>query len=172
VSKRFEERRKQQLEQERLERGRTPQQAKRETPTEASKNRWQTLNQFVDLVAPVIAKNEVLVWLLLFRHSRNGTVETSERRIAAALRLTRTSAGRALRGLTAGGFVWPIYRSTSKGACSKYGLHPNPAACIARNAERNPRNRAHDAPNYIKHKGPPASWRSAGTPGKQNDRLA
>ena len=108
--------------------------------------RWATLNQFVDLVAPVIAKNEVLVWLLLFRHSRNGTVETSERRIASALRLTRTSAGRALRGLTAGGFVWPMYRSSSKGACSKYGLHSNPAACIAKNAERNPRNRAHDAP--------------------------
>ncbi len=108
--------------------------------------RWATLNQFVDLVAPVIAKNEVLVWLLLFRHSRNGTVETSERRIASALRLTRTSAGRALRGLTAAGLVWPIYRSTTKAAASKYGLHANPAACIAKHAERIARNRAHDAP--------------------------
>jgi predicted transcriptional regulator len=147
VSRRFVEHRKQQIEQERLQRGEKVQPAKSgRAKTTASSTRWQTLNQFVDVVAPAITKTEVLVWMLLFRHATNGTVETSERRIATALQLTKTSAGRALRGLTAAGLVWPIYRSTTKAASSKYGVHPNPAVCMASSDRKVASNRAHDAP--------------------------
>jgi hypothetical protein len=28
--------------------------------------------------------------------------------------------------------VWPIWKSSDKSKASKYGIHPNPAACLSR----------------------------------------
>lgn len=114
-------------------------------PARKSPDRWATLNEFVDVIAPAITKTESLVWLLLFRNARHGVVETSERTIASALQIQRTSAGRALRGLVECGLVWSIYKSIAKGVPSKYGLHPNPGQCLDRAWQRSD-NRAHHAP--------------------------
>lgn len=123
----------------------------RSTPkaTRKSADRWATLNEFVDVIAPAITKTEAVVWLLLFRHAKGGVVETSERAVATALQLKKFSAGRAIRGLVAKGLVWPIHRSATKAVGSKYGLHPHPSKCLggilgAINGDG--RNRAHDVP--------------------------
>ena len=114
--------------------------------TRKSPDRWATLNEFVDVIAPAITKTEAVVWLLLFRHAKGGVVETSERRISTALQIQRTSAGRALRALVTCGLVWVIYRSTAKGAPSKYGIHPQPSKCLEKAWQRADGNRSHDAP--------------------------
>ncbi len=104
--------------------------AQKTTPPIAG--RWSTLNEFVDVISPVITKTESLVWVLLFRHARGAVVETSERQIATALQLKKFSAGRALRGLVSAGLIWPIHKSNTKAASSKYGIHPKPSECLAR----------------------------------------
>lgn len=108
-----------------------------------SPDRWATLNEFVDVIAPAITKTESLVWLLLFRHAKGGVAETSQRTIATALQIQRTSAARALAGLVDCGLVWPVYKSSSRGAPSKYGIHPQPAQCLERAWQR-AENRSHD----------------------------
>ena len=154
MSRRFHERRAAQRAEEEAERQRIAAEASGRpvggrSPTKASRksaDRWGTLNEFVDVIAPAITKTEAFVWLLLFRHAKGGVVETSERRIATALQIQRTSAGRALRGLVNCGLVWVIYRSTAKGLPSKYGIHPQPSKCLEKAWGRSDGNRAHDAP--------------------------
>lgn len=93
--------------------------------------RWQTFNQFVDVIAPHLSLAERAVWLVVFRVARNGVCETSERRLAVACRIEKKTAGRALRELVALRLVWPVYLSASKEQASKYGLHPTPADRLA-----------------------------------------
>lgn len=93
--------------------------------------RWQTFNQFVDVIAPHLSLAERAVWLVVFRVARNGMSETSERRLAVACLVNKKTAGRALRELVALRLVWPVYLSTNKERASKYGLHPTPADRLA-----------------------------------------
>jgi hypothetical protein len=94
-------------------------------------DRWQTLNQFVDVIAPHLSGAEVRVWLFMFRHARGGMVELSERAMAKAVGVSKETAGIALRRLVAAGLVWEVFKSGFAGAASKYGLRPNPASKLA-----------------------------------------
>ena len=93
-------------------------------------DRWATLNTFVDVIAPRLTLVERAVWLVMFRYARNGICETSERSIATQARIDKASAGKALRRLVELGLAWPVFKSSTKGASSRYGLHPRPASCL------------------------------------------
>lgn len=93
-------------------------------------DRWATLNSFVDMIAPRLTLAERAVWLVMFRYSRDGVCDTSERAIAMQAAIDKASAGRALRQLVALRLVWPVFKSNCKGASSRYGIHPRPAACL------------------------------------------
>lgn len=89
-------------------------------------DRWVTLNSFVDVIAPRLTLPERAVWLVMFRYTRGGICETSERLIASQANIDKATAGRALRQLVRLGLVWPVLKSTSKGTASRYGVHPRP----------------------------------------------
>jgi hypothetical protein len=93
-------------------------------------DRWATLNTFVDVIAPRLTLAERAVWLVMFRYSRSGVCDTSERAIATQAAIDKASAGRALRRLVELRLVWPVFKSNRKGTSSRYGIHPRPAACL------------------------------------------
>jgi hypothetical protein len=93
-------------------------------------DRWATLNSFVDVIAPRLTLAERAVWLVMFRYSRNGVCDTSERAIATQAAIDKASAGRALRRLVELRLVWALFKSNRKGTSSRYGIHPQPAACL------------------------------------------
>lgn len=99
--------------------------------TRRSGDRWRAFNSFMDVIAPRLTLAERAVWLVMFRHARNGVVQTSERQLATAADIDKATAGRALRRLTALRLTWPIRKSTNKAMQSQYAIHPNPAACLA-----------------------------------------
>jgi hypothetical protein len=93
-------------------------------------DRWATLNSFVDVIAPRLTLAERAVWLVMFRYSRSGVCDTSERAIATQAAIDKASAGRALRRLVELRLVWPVFKSNRKGTSSRYGIHPRPASCL------------------------------------------
>jgi hypothetical protein len=99
-------------------------------PSRRSGDRWAALNTFVDVIAPRLTLVERAVWLVMFRYARNGVCDTSERAIATQARIDKASAGKALRRLVEMGLVWPVFKSSTKGTSSRYGLHPRPASCL------------------------------------------
>jgi len=135
VSKRFEERRKQQLEQERLERGGKVQPAKsgrvKTTAKAAAADRFNTLNQFVDLVSRHLALPARCVWLDLFRNARQGKVFATTRQLAERAGLDPKTVTTSLATLKRVGLVWQIAQGVRKQP-SVYGLHPNPGRCLQR----------------------------------------
>lgn len=94
-------------------------------------DRWATFNTFMDLIAPRLTLAERAVWLVMFRHARNGMVQASERQLSTAANIDKVTAGRALRRLVQLRLVWPVFKSTNKGSASRYGLHPQPDSCLA-----------------------------------------
>jgi len=101
-------------------------------PVSPAGDRWQALNQFVDLIAPRLSLAERAVWLVLYRHARDGVVDVSSRGLATAARVNKATASRALRTFEAVGIVWPIWKSTDRSKGSQYGLHPRPSECLAK----------------------------------------
>ncbi len=97
-----------------------------------SGDRWTTFNTFVDLIAPRLTLAERAVWLLMFRHARNGQCETTARSLAAAANISISTAQLALNRLHGAGLVWPIWKSKDRAKASKYGIHPRPADCLPR----------------------------------------
>jgi hypothetical protein len=109
-------------------------QAGKPKATKASRDsvaRWVTFNTFMDVIAPRLSLPERAVWLVMFRHSRGGVCNTSERRIAEQARIDKATAGRSLQRLVDLRLVWPVFKSSSKGEASRYGLQPRPEACLA-----------------------------------------
>jgi hypothetical protein len=92
--------------------------------------RWATLNTFVDVIAPRLTLAERAVWLVMFRHARDGIVQTSERQLSTAARIDKATAGKALRQLVKLKLAWVMMKSASKESTSRYGLHPSPSVCL------------------------------------------
>jgi len=89
-----------------------------------SGDRWARLNTFVDITMKQLRNTESVVWVYLFRHERNGTVDSSIRQIAAATGLSVNGAHAGLRGLIDRGLVEVLKLSKHHGEPSVYRLHP------------------------------------------------
>ena len=111
-------------------------------PREAngSQGRWQTYNEFVDAVGPLLTLAEREVWHIMFRHTRGGVVETTARRLATAAAIDKDTVSLAQRRLEAAGLIRTIWKSTDRSRASKYALNPSPAACLPKLlAKRSPK---------------------------------
>jgi hypothetical protein len=104
-----------------------PAQNQKATMPTNGKGRWLTFNAFMDNIAPRLTLAERTVWLVMFRHARNGTCVISERAIARHANIDKATAGKALRQLVALRLVWVVFKSTHKESLSRYGVHPSPA---------------------------------------------
>jgi DNA-binding transcriptional regulator YhcF (GntR family) len=84
----------------------------------------------MDVIAPHLTLAERAVWLIMFRHARGGTCETTVRMLAAGAGIGRATAERALRELTKAGLVRAVWKSCDKSKASKYAMHPHPHQCL------------------------------------------
>lgn len=111
-------------------------QAHTDTPTSKAPNakgdRWQTLNQFVEVVGPRLSLAERWVWVTMFKYAQGGVCLTSVRRLAEGGGLSRSTVEAALRRLVEVKLVWPVWLSHDKSKPSRYGVHPNPSACLGK----------------------------------------
>jgi hypothetical protein len=104
------------------------------TPTSRNSkgDRWRAFNSFVDLIAPRLTLAERAVWIVLFRHARDGVTETTARVLATAAGIDKATAVRSVRTLHRVGLVWTVWKSTDRSKASKYAMHPKPAECLAK----------------------------------------
>ncbi|RLS80166.1 MAG: hypothetical protein DWI03_00075 [Planctomycetota bacterium] len=101
-------------------------------PAARKGDRWITFNTFMDVIAPRLTLAERAVWLVMFRHARDGKCETTVRMLANGAAVSRSTAEIVLRRLEASGLVWAIWKSRDKGKPSKYGIHAHPDRCLHR----------------------------------------
>jgi len=113
-----------------------PEAAPQTRPKNATKgkgaDRWAAFNAFVDVVAPQLSLAERAVWIVMFRHARGWVADTSVRHLSQGAKVSRSTAEASLARLVRFGLVWPIIKSSHKGTASKYGIHPDPSACLER----------------------------------------
>jgi hypothetical protein len=110
--------------------GGTKRASKRSKTDPHDRGRWQTLNQFIDTIFPHLSLAERTVWMLMFRHARDGVCETTVRLLAQGATISRSTAETALAKLERYGLVWTIWKSRDKSKGSRFGIHPNPAQCL------------------------------------------
>ena len=75
------------------------------TTKRESHRRFELLNWFVDAAMQECSAPEGLAWLVLYRHTRKGTVTISQRSIARHAGLSQRTVVNAIRGLVEKGFL-------------------------------------------------------------------
>lgn len=102
--------------------------------------RWDTLNEFEDVIAPHLTTAEQSVWHHLFRHWCKGATKSSARDMALNRGIDLKTASKALAHVIAVGLVGYVFKSAHKGERSVFWLHLHPSecreACVAAAAPR------------------------------------
>ena len=83
-------------------------------------NRWQELNQFIDITMRDLLPRQVAVWLTLFRDCRNGVASVSQVYIGERCGLRRPTVSTAIAELEALGLVTTIHTGGVGRGVSKY----------------------------------------------------
>lgn len=94
-------------------------------PNEQTGNRFAVLNAFVDAAAGALSRSEILVWLVLYRDTRNGIAETSQAEIARRAKLCPRTVRYAIGRLTNRGLLLLVYRGGLNRGTSKYRVSPD-----------------------------------------------
>lgn len=76
----------------------------------ATRDRFATLNQFVDFSLQGLTKAEIGTWLVLYRDTRNGTAKTSQGDIAKRLGVSPRAIGKAVSKLIDVGLLAVVYQ--------------------------------------------------------------
>lgn len=82
--------------------------------------RFTLLNAFVDATAGRLTRGEILVWLVLYRDSRDGIARTSQADIARRAALAERSVRRVLGRLARRGLLRIVYRGGLNRGTSRY----------------------------------------------------
>jgi hypothetical protein len=88
----------------------------------AGKQRWDMLNRFVDTRMATLKATEVLAWLCLFRHTRNGVCKVSQKRIAGQCGRSERMVRSALIELQQLGLVSIRYKGGKNKGCTMYAV--------------------------------------------------
>jgi hypothetical protein len=89
-----------------------------------------TVNRFLDRSLPSLSPTAALVWVLLWRDERGGTVRTAASDLARRSGLSERTVKRGLRALREGGFVVPVHRGTPTTGPTVYRLQPRGSAGV------------------------------------------
>ncbi len=89
-------------------------------------DRFAVLNAFVDFTAGALSRNEILVWLVLYRDTRNDTARTSQADLARRAGISDRSVRRALKGLQGRRLLKVTYRGGIGRGASAYRIYPLP----------------------------------------------
>ena len=86
--------------------------------------RWLMLNAFVDLTAWELKRSELLVWMTIFRDSKDGIASSSQRNIAKRTGLARKTVERAVASLAECGLLLVVYPGGYRRGTAKYRTRP------------------------------------------------
>jgi hypothetical protein len=87
-------------------------------------NRFAVLNAFVDTTAGELSRSEVLVWLVLYRDTRDGIAETSQADIARRCGTTDRAVRNAIQRLKRRDLLTVVYQGGLCKGPSKYRVNP------------------------------------------------
>ena len=88
-------------------------------------HRFAVLNAFVDDTAGELSRSEILVWLVLYRDTRNGIATTSQDNIARRAKLASRTVRYAIRRLVDRELLTVVYRGGINRGASKYRVSPD-----------------------------------------------
>ena len=94
--------------------------AKGKTAKRRVGNRFAVLNAFVDFTAATLNRGEILVWLVLYRDTKNGTAATSQADIARRTGLCKRTVQLATQRLEAAGLLKRVHRGGLRRGTSRY----------------------------------------------------
>src|SRR5262245_5689030 len=92
----------------------------------ATGERFKTLNTFVDFTATGLPRGALLVWLILFRDTRDGTARTSVADMARRAGCNRSTVIRSVRQLQQAGLLQVVHRGGLGHGPSRYRVRPLP----------------------------------------------
>lgn len=91
-----------------------------------SAGRFQLLNAFVDFTMKGLSRNEIAVWLALFRDSKQGIARTSQADIARRMGMSDRTVRRAIRQLEKQDLLFVVYRGRLGCGPSSYRVRAAP----------------------------------------------
>jgi predicted DNA-binding transcriptional regulator len=83
---------------------------KRKVSRRKTGHRFAVLNLFVDTIAGDLNRSDILVWLVLYRDTRDGTAKTSQADIARRTKLSERTVRYAICRLEKRGLLKVVYR--------------------------------------------------------------
>ena len=78
---------------------RTQSSSPRRKPAKGTAGRFKVLNSFIDFALRSLRRNEIAVWLVLYRDTTDGTARTSQRDIADRAGITQRTVVRIIKRL-------------------------------------------------------------------------
>ncbi len=90
----------------------------------ATRDRFATINSFVDCSLAELSRSEALTWFVLWRDTKDGTVRTSAADIARRIGCSRRAVTDALAGLRKRGLLTLIYRGGMNQGVSVHRVQP------------------------------------------------
>jgi DNA-binding transcriptional ArsR family regulator len=91
-----------------------------------AKDRFRSLNDFCDVTLCELSRNEIAVWLLLWRDERDGTTRTSQADLAKRAGVSDRTIRRTLASLERRGLLKVSFRGGIRRGCSVYRIRPLP----------------------------------------------
>ena len=91
-----------------------------------TRNRFRTLNHFVDKIMRDLKSSEVLVWFVLYRDCRDGIAKTSQRDIAARTGLRQATVSKAIGRLVDDKLIERKYQGGFQKGSSIFKVHDLP----------------------------------------------
>jgi DNA-binding transcriptional ArsR family regulator len=98
----------------------------------ATRGRFKLLNAFVDFSARELRRNELLVWLILYRDTRDGVASTAQADLARRAGISKRTVIRTLRRLADLGLLTVVRRGGLRRGPSAYRVRPLPKVGGAR----------------------------------------
>jgi hypothetical protein len=83
-------------------------------------DRFAMLNVFVDFTLAGLTRNELAVWLVLYRDTKDGTARTSQADLARRAGTSDRTVRRVIAGLEAVGLLKVVYRGGFRRGLSNY----------------------------------------------------
>lgn len=85
-----------------------------------AKDRFALLNTFIDFSMGELSRAEIVVWMILYRDTKEGTARTAQADIARRGKIDRRTVGRSLRRLAKRGLLKIVHQGGFRRGVSRY----------------------------------------------------
>ena len=102
----------------------TPKRSTRDKPKRQTADRFKVFNAFVDFTAGELRRSELLVWLTLYRDTRDGIATTSQRDIANRCGINRKTVERSIESLIGRGLLVVVRTGGFRRGSASYRVLP------------------------------------------------